>query len=191
MATVVKSSMAVYAFDCLIAKLKGKESPPVPADFPHESYPLFVTWKTSANDHLRGCIGCFDDLELGAGIRDYALTAALRDSRFKPVQLNEVAGLSVTVSLLTQFEPCQHAFDWTLEKHGIRILFHVLGRRYSGTYLPGVALEQGWSQEETLESLARKAGYRGQVDRGFLNSMQVTRYQSEKTTLDYENYQSF
>ena len=82
---------------------------------------LFVTKTLS----LRGCIGCFDDLELGSGIRDYALTAALRDSRFKPVQLNEVPGLSCTISLLTDFEPCSHAFDWTLENHGIRISFNM------------------------------------------------------------------
>ena len=74
---------------------------------------------------LRGCIGCFDNLELGSGIRDYALTAALRDSRFKPVELAEVEQLSCTVSLLTDFEPCYEPFDWTLENHGIRISFTV------------------------------------------------------------------
>ena len=48
--TVVTRSMAVYAFDCLIAKLKGKNSPQVPADFPVQPYPLFVTWKVTSNE---------------------------------------------------------------------------------------------------------------------------------------------
>ena len=65
---------------------------------------------------LRGCIGCFDELNLSSGIYDYALTAALRDSRFKPVQESEIKELSCTVSLLTDFEPCRDPFDWTLEK---------------------------------------------------------------------------
>jgi len=72
---------------------------------------------------LRGCIGCFDDLNLDSGISDYSLTAALRDSRFSPVQFNEIDKLSCTVSLLTDFEPCNDPFDWTLENHGIRISF--------------------------------------------------------------------
>ena len=63
-----------------------------------------------------------------------------------------------------------------------------LGRRYSGTYLPGVALEQGWTKEETLESLSRKAGYRGQMTKDLIESIQVTRYQSQKITLDYDDY---
>lgn len=62
------------------------------------------------------------------------------------------------------------------------------GRRYSGTYLPGIATEQGWTKEETLSSLARKAGYRGQLTKELVDSISVTRYQSQKITLDYNNY---
>jgi len=137
---------------------------------------------------LRGCIGCFDNLELGSGIRDYALTAALRDSRFKPVELAEVEQLSCTVSLLTDFEPCSEPFDWTLENHGIRISFTVNNRRYSGTYLPHVATEQGWTKMETLESLARKAGYRGQIDRRLIDQIHVVRYQSQTITFSYQEF---
>ncbi|CBY14241.1 unnamed protein product, partial [Oikopleura dioica] len=143
---VIKSSMVVYAFDSLINRLNGQPSPPIPADFPTEPYPLFVTWKTSSNGYLRGCIGCFADLELGSGIQEYALTAALKDSRFPPVQMKEVTGLSCTVSLLTNFEDCSNAYDWNLQNHGIKIRFNSNGRNYSGTYLPQVATEQGWNQ---------------------------------------------
>jgi len=37
----------------------------------------------------------------------------------------------------------------------------VHGRRYGATYLPDVAKEQGWTKEETLVSLMRKAGWSG------------------------------
>ena len=51
--------------------------------------------------------------------------------------------------------------DWNLGEHGLRISFTVTGRRYGATYLPDVAVEQGWSKEETVESLMRKAGWDG------------------------------
>ncbi|CAG5107417.1 Oidioi.mRNA.OKI2018_I69.chr1.g3310.t1.cds [Oikopleura dioica] len=132
---VIKPSMVVFAFDSLVNRLNGQPSPPIPADFPSQPFPLFVTWKlgpksrvfgwkTSSNGYLRGCIGCFADLELGSGIEEYALTAALKDSRFPPVQMNEVPGLSCTVSLLTNFEECSNSYDWTLENHGIKIRFN-------------------------------------------------------------------
>ena len=35
------------------------------------------------------------------------------------------------------------------------------GRKHGATYLPDVAVEQGWSKEECLESLMRKAGWDG------------------------------
>jgi hypothetical protein len=51
--------------------------------------------------------------------------------------------------------------DWTLGTHGLRISFVHRGRRYGATYLPDVPVEQGWTKEETVESLMRKAGWDG------------------------------
>ena len=47
-----------------------------------------------------------------AGIRDYALTSALRDHRFAPVSAKEVAALRCTVSLLCCFERASRWDDW-------------------------------------------------------------------------------
>ena len=52
--------------------------------------------------------------------------------------------LGVAVSLLTQFEDMAHPMDWEVGKHGIEIDFRHGGRKYSGTFLPEVAEEQGW-----------------------------------------------
>ena len=62
------------------------------------------------------------------------------------------------------------------------------GRQFSGTYLPHVATEQGWNQEETLISLIRKAGFKGQITADFINSLSVTRYQSQTCSFSYEQY---
>ncbi|GFF94255.1 uncharacterized protein CG5902 [Aspergillus udagawae] len=130
----------------------------------NQRYPLFVTWNTlSKNGHksLRGCIGTFEAQELAEGLRAYALTSAFDDSRFTPIPQSLLPSLSCSLTLLGSFEPCTDALDWILGVHGIRISFIHRGRRYGATYLPDVAVEQGWTKEETLESLMRKAGWDG------------------------------
>ncbi|OJD16672.1 hypothetical protein AJ78_03182 [Emergomyces pasteurianus Ep9510] len=128
------------------------------------TYPLFVTWNTlSSNGHksLRGCIGTFEPQELAAGLKSYALTSAFDDTRFPPIPSSLLPSLSCSLTLLSSFETCSHALDWSLGLHGLRISFIHRGRRFGATYLPDVAVEQGWTKEETVESLMRKAGWDG------------------------------
>jgi AMME syndrome candidate gene 1 protein len=49
-----------------------------------------------------------------------------------------------------------------VERHGVIIEFEIGGRNYSATYLPDVAMEQGWDQLQAITSLIKKAGYNGQ-----------------------------
>ncbi|EEH36983.1 ammecr1 family protein [Paracoccidioides lutzii Pb01] len=128
------------------------------------AYPLFVTWNTlssSGHKSLRGCIGTFEPQELEAGLKSYALTSAFGDTRFTPIPASLLPSLSCSLTLLSSFETCSDTLDWTLGKHGIRISFTHRGRRLGATYLPDVAVEQGWTKEETMESLMRKAGWEG------------------------------
>lgn len=69
-----------------------------------------------------------------------------------------VCCIDISSVLTLCFRPCRQ-----LHVHGIRISFVHDRQRYSATYLPGVALEQGWTKAETLISLVRKAGYRGEL----------------------------
>ncbi|CAI7569410.1 uncharacterized protein N7487_005084 [Penicillium crustosum] len=129
-----------------------------------QRYPLFVTWNTlsrSGHKSLRGCIGTFEGQELAAGLKSYALTSAFDDTRFEPIPKSLLPSLSCSLTLLGSFEPCTNALDWSLGTHGLRISFIHRGRRYGATYLPDVAVEQGWTKEETVESLMRKAGWDG------------------------------
>ncbi|KAJ5943979.1 hypothetical protein N7516_004147 [Penicillium verrucosum] len=131
---------------------------------PDQRYPLFVTWNTlsrSGHKSLRGCIGTFEGQELAAGLKSYALTSAFDDTRFEPIPKSLLPSLSCSLTLLGSFEPCANALDWSLGTHGLRISFIHRGRRYGATYLPDVAVEQGWTKEETVESLMRKAGWDG------------------------------
>ncbi|KAK0749846.1 AMMECR1 domain-containing protein [Schizothecium vesticola] len=155
------------------------------------SSPLFVTWNTLSQRHghiLRGCIGTFEAQDLTTGLASYALTAALHDTRFRPVSARELPTLQVAVTLLTDFEDADGPMDWELGTHGLRISFTHGGRRYGATYLPDVAAEQGWTKEETLVSLMRKAGWTGPKERWTDVALKVTRYQGKKEGLEYAEY---
>jgi hypothetical protein len=86
---------------------------------------------------------------------------AFDDTRFSPIPKSLLVSLSCSLTLLGSFEPCTDALDWSLGTHGLRISFIHRSRRYGATYLPDVAVEQGWTKEETVESLMRKAGWDG------------------------------
>ncbi|KAI1412795.1 AMMECR1 domain-containing protein [Hypoxylon sp. FL1857] len=154
--------------------------------------PLFVTWNTvsprTGNTSLRGCIGTFESQELGEGLASYAITSAIHDMRFDPISKRELPSLEVAVTLLTNFEDCDDAMDWEIGTHGLRISFTDRGRRYGATYLPDVALEQGWTKEETLVSLMRKAGWAGRKDKWQSVDLKVVRYQGKKKSLQYPEY---
>ncbi|KAI9830212.1 MAG: hypothetical protein M1826_005014 [Phylliscum demangeonii] len=160
------------------------------------SRPLFVTWstisRTTGQKSLRGCIGTFESQELEAGLRNYALTSAFEDSRFAPINKRELRGLEVGVTLLTDFEPAPSAQAWELGKHGIRISFTHHARRHSATYLPDVPLEQGWTKEETVISLMRKAGWTGRPhDWRKVVDLTLVRYQGKKVAMAYEAWISW
>jgi uncharacterized protein (TIGR00296 family) len=115
------------------------------------STPLFITWEKQRNAAqqayvLRGCIGTLSPRPLSSAIGEYALTAALRDRRFEPMRVEEIKELRVAVSLLVQYEQCDHVHDWEVGVHGILIKFTdgPAVNEYSATYLPEVAKEQGY-----------------------------------------------
>ena len=96
--------------------------------------------------HLRGCIGTFQATPIHAGLADFALTSALRDSRFAPIALREVPLLHCGVSLLHSFEQAPAWDAWEVGKHGVIAKFvdpHS-GRRTQATFLPEVAEREGW-----------------------------------------------
>mmetsp|Transcript_12697 Transcript_12697/g.32484 ORF Transcript_12697/g.32484 Transcript_12697/m.32484 type:complete len:202 (+) Transcript_12697:62-667(+) len=178
-----------YCFSTL-ARLLGKDIPPVvlPKEYATKECPLFVTWKVQAGHHLRGCIGTFGDMQLPSGLEEYTERSALRDRRFKPVRLDEVPSLECGVSLLVDFEDGADYLDWTVGVHGIRIHLTVAGRAYSATYLPEVAGEQGWGKMDTINSLLRKAGYTGPLNKAIHSSIALQRYQSRKFHATYEEW---
>ncbi len=105
---------------------------------------------------LRGCIGRFDArLPLYEVVQSMAIAAATQDHRFEKVQFSEIDQLKIEISVLTPMKRIQSADEFILGKHGI----YIRKGNLSGTFLPQVATETGWSKEEFFGHCARdKAG---------------------------------
>jgi len=186
--SIVKPEMCYYCFDVLYCHLYQMEPPRVPM-FSNDSYPLFVTWKIGKEKKLRGCIGTFNEMHLHQGLREYAVTSAMKDTRFNPVAREELPRLHVSVSILCHFEDAADFMDWDIGVHGIRIEFYnERGAKKTATYLPEVPPEQGWDKIQTIDSLLRKGGFKGNVTPEVRRSIRLVRYQSEKMTMGYPEY---
>ena len=185
------SQLCKYCFqvlECILSE-GNIEQIPFPEQFKGKSYPLFVTWTTGKEKELRGCVGTFSKDNLEENLIKYTLISAFKDSRFNPISKSEIKNLNCEVSLLVQFEKVKSPIDWVVGTHGIDIDFNDQdGNSYSATFLPEVAEDEGWDQKITLQFLIRKAGYRGSLESVF-NNIEVTRYQSIKKTISYEEYQ--
>ncbi|KAL0358595.1 UNVERIFIED_CONTAM: hypothetical protein Sangu_0708900 [Sesamum angustifolium] len=210
--------MVVYCFDTLVAHYNSEEAPPPAFDEGHQygNSPSLISKRDAAFFHQHCSavkFSCFValadewdfDRMLGMpvqgtlearcivnGFRDYALTSALRDRRFPPIQAKELPYLECTVSILTNYETAHDYLDWEVGKHGIIIEFTDpdYNTRRNATYLPDVAAHQGWTKIEAIDSLIRKAGYNGTITEQLRKRIRLTRYQSTLFTMSYSDYVS-
>jgi hypothetical protein len=110
------------------------------------------------NEHhqLRGCIGRFEPTEaLHRVVQEMALAAATQDYRFSPVRQEELTSIVIEISVLTPLQRIKTIDEIQLGKHGI----YIKKGASSGTFLPQVAAETGWTKEEFLGHCSQdKAG---------------------------------
>jgi len=105
---------------------------------------------------LRGCIGTFSEAQpLYKNVENMAVSAAVGDSRFKPIAARELPQLELEISVLSPRKRIFEPAEIILGKHGIYLKLDA----YRGTLLPQVAVSQGWTVEEFLGNCAKyKAG---------------------------------
>jgi AmmeMemoRadiSam system protein B/AmmeMemoRadiSam system protein A len=105
---------------------------------------------------LRGCIGRFiADEPLYKVVQEMAIAAATQDYRFPTVEPEELKNIDIEISVLTPLKKIKSIDEIKLGRDGIYIK---KGNR-SGTFLPQVADETGWTKTEFLGHCARdKAG---------------------------------
>ncbi len=104
---------------------------------------------------LRGCIGRLNsEKPIYSCVQELVLSAALNDSRFTPVSIEELESLSIEISLLSPFEKVLDQESIHIGTHGLYFLY----QNYSGLLLPQVAIKQGWDVDAFLSQITRKAG---------------------------------
>lgn len=114
----------------------------------------FVTLKIDGK--LRGCIGRITATDpLFETIKQMSASAAFSDSRFDPVKASELDKLSIEISVLSIPRKIESPNEIVIGKHGVLLKKESV----SATFLPQVAIEQGWSVEKLLGHLSKdKAG---------------------------------
>jgi MEMO1 family protein len=114
----------------------------------------FVTLKI--NGVLRGCIGRFISTDpLYEVVQASALSSAFEDPRFSPITKEEYKKTDIEITVLGPLKKINDISEIILGKHGI----YIKKDFRSGTMLPQVATENGWSVEEFLGYTSRdKAG---------------------------------
>ena len=94
-----------------------------------------------------------------------AASAATQDYRFAPVKLPEMRIIDIEISVLTPMQRIYSLNDLILGKHGI----YIKKKMNSGSFLPQVATETGWSKEDFVGHCAQDKmgiGYSGWKDAG-------------------------
>jgi AmmeMemoRadiSam system protein B/AmmeMemoRadiSam system protein A len=101
---------------------------------------------------LRGCIGRFvADDPLYQIVQKMAVAAATQDHRFPMVTKDEMDKIDIEISVLTPLKRIESIDEIVMGKHGI----YIKKGFATGTFLPQVATETGWTKEEFLGYCAR------------------------------------
>ncbi len=115
---------------------------------------VFVTLRRDGL--LCGCIGRIEtDEPLAESVSQVALDAALRDSRFPPVKVEELDQIHVEVSVLTPSSRLARLEDLVPGRDGVVLEFE--DRR--GVFLPTVWESTGWTREKFLRELASQKAH--------------------------------
>ena len=127
-------------------------NPPPASDDPPTPRNAFVTLTRSG--HLRGCTGTLGaERPLTATIAELAVSSAVRDPRFPPMQPEELNDTAIEISVLS--EPIEsRPEDVEIGRHGV-----IVERGYRrALLLPQVAIEHRLSREQLLDAVCEKAG---------------------------------
>ena len=153
-----RRTLLSVAREAVSAKLKGTSPAAVPearmTERLREPLGAFVT--ITIDGDLRGCIGRFTSSDpLCKVVAAMALEAAFGDPRFPALTSAEYPLIHLEISVLGPMKKVNDISEIKIGKHGIYLK---KGFR-SGTLLPQVAQERGWSAEQFLGYCARdKAG---------------------------------
>ncbi len=143
-----------YVRQLITSALHQQDPPDVPAEGVFANpCGAFVTLQKAG--YLRGCIGMIEAaLPLGRTLQRMAIAAAFDDPRFPGIKPDEWEQCTVEISVLSEPQDVESFHRIEIGRHGV--ILSLRGR--SAVFLPQVAPEQGWTREQMLHHLCRKAG---------------------------------
>lgn len=156
--TAEKKILLETAREAITARLNNRK--PVPVDkgrlTPRLREPLGAFVTLTIKGELRGCIGRFTSNDpLWEVVAAMATEAAFGDPRFPALTKAEYPSVSLEISVLGPMKKINSINEIKIGRHGI----YIKKGFQSGTLLPQVATERGWSVEQFLGYCARdKAG---------------------------------
>lgn len=114
----------------------------------------FVT--LTEHGRLRGCIGyIISDQPLFTTVCEAAVHATQNDPRFPPVTSNELAKISIEISILSEPFQLKSYDEIEIGKHGL--ILEEKGRR--GLLLPQVPVEHHMDRDQYLNAICQKSGF--------------------------------
>ena len=153
-----KRTLLDIAHDTLAWVADGSEAP---FNFGHftltdrlkQSCGAFVTLRLEGD--LCGCVGSLELREpLYRSVHENTTKSATEDSRFSPLGSYQLESLDVHISILGPRTAIENIQLFHPGRHGILMI----SRQRRALFLPEVAGEHGWTREETVRHLCRKAG---------------------------------
>ena len=124
---------------------------------------------------LRGCIGTFEaDKPLFQNVMEIAVSAGFRDPRFPPLSREELDIVRIEISVLGDLRKMNSPEELEIGRHGV----YVRHGATSGTFLPEVAVEQGWSREEFIRCCAEE---KARIPAAELSRAEIFLYEVEKS----------
>jgi len=136
-------------------KLTGKDIPEfhIDSEVLKEKKGAFVTLKKHGN--LRGCIGYIEARKpLYKTVADMAIAAAFNDPRFPPLRSDELAHVTLEISILSPLKEIKDINEIEVGVHGL----YITKGYNSGLLLPQVATQYKWDSLTFLEETCYKAG---------------------------------
>lgn len=158
-------------------KKKGGDDKEEPSLALKQKRGTFVTLKK--NGELRGCIGHIEPAqEVYKDVIDNALAAAFEDTRFLPLEPDELPEIEIEISILTEPRELKYSSAEDLLAKLTPLRDGVIVRKgdRGATYLPQVWKDLS-NKEEFLSSLCRKAGL--SMDEWRSGEVKVFTYQAE------------
>jgi hypothetical protein len=142
------------AREAIFQRLTRGSVPPFTVGEAELQAPLGCFVSLHLDGQLRGCIGTLHgDKPLHVAVAEMAIEAATNDPRFPALSPKELTRCDIEVSVLTPFVPIEPD-KVEVGKHGLYI---ARGAR-RGVLLPQVPGQFGWSRDQYLVQICRKAG---------------------------------